>query len=72
MMKKHKQWNVLEIFWISDSIFLANQVKNNQIVNQATDSINKIRNAVIRKKIPENKNPNEIIDIVEKILNFNN
>ena len=30
-----------------------------------------IRNAIIRKDIPENENPNKIIDVVEKILDFN-
>ena len=44
----------------------ANQVKNNQIANQAINSINKLRNVVIRKEIPENENPNKIIAIVEK------
>ena len=43
------------MYWISKFIFLAedlvntNQTKNNQIVNQAIDSINVLRNAVIRK-----------------------
>ena len=41
-----------------------NQVKNNQILNQAIYSINELRNAAIRNKIPENENPNKIIDIV--------
>ena len=30
-----------------------------------------IRNAIIRKDIPENENSNKIIDVVEKILDFN-
>ena len=29
-----------------------------------------LRNAVVKKEIPENENPNKIVDIVEKILNF--
>ena len=28
-------------------------------------------NAIVRKKIPENKNPNKTVNIVRKILNFN-
>ena len=35
-------------------------------------SVNELRNAVIRKEIPENENPNKIFSIVEKNLNFNN
>ena len=30
-----------------------------------------LRNAIIRKKIPENENPNKIVKIVKKILEFN-
>ena len=30
-----------------------------------------LRNAIIRKDIPENENPNKIVHIVEKILDFN-
>ena len=56
---------------LAEDLFNTNQTKNNQIVNQATDSINELRNAVIRKEIPENENPNKI-KITEKILNFNN
>ena len=28
-------------------------------------------NAINKKRIPENENPNKIVDIVEKILGFN-
>ena len=30
-----------------------------------------LRNAIIRNEIPENKNPNKILDTVEKIIDFN-
>ena len=30
-----------------------------------------IRNAIIKKEISEGENPNKIVDIVEKILDFN-
>ena len=33
---------------------------------------NELRNSTIKKEIPENENPNKIIVIVEKILEFNN
>ena len=49
----------------------ANQTKNNEIVIQTIDSINKLENAVNKKEIPGNENPNKIIDIVEKVLEFN-
>ena len=28
-------------------------------------------NAIIKKEIPENENPNKLVDIVENILDFN-
>ena len=30
-----------------------------------------LRNVIIKKEIPENENPNKIVDIVEKLLDFN-
>ena len=41
----------------------ANQVKNNQKLNQAIYSINELRYT--------NEYPNKMISVVEKILNFN-
>ena len=58
-------------FFLAEDLFNTNQIKNNQIVNQAVDPINELRNAVTRKEIPENENPKEITDITERILNFN-
>ena len=47
-----------------------NQVKDEQIVNQVNDALFNLRNNVIRKEIPENENPDKVIDIVEKIVDF--
>ena len=30
-----------------------------------------LKDAIIRKQIPENENPNKLVDIVQKILDFN-
>ena len=30
-----------------------------------------LKNAIIQKEIPENENPNKIVDIVEKIIGLN-
>ena len=30
-----------------------------------------LRNSIIRKKIPEDENPNKIVNIVDKIMEFN-
>ena len=42
-----------------------------ELVNSVNDGLIDLRNAINRKEIPENENPNKIVDIVEKILNFN-
>ena len=47
-----------------------NQVKDEQIVNQVNDALFNLRNNVIRKEIPENENPDKVIDIVEEIVDF--
>ena len=44
-----------------------NQAKNEQMLNQ----INDLRNDVNKKKILENENPDQEIDIIEKTLDFN-
>ena len=49
----------------------ANQVKNNQKLNQAIYSINELRYTLIRNEISGNEYPNKMISVVEKILNFN-
>ena len=79
MMKKNVNSEILnKYFRYQNSSFLANylietnQSKNNAIINQTVDSINELKNAVSKKEIPENENENKIIDIVQKILEFNN
>ena len=70
-----------EIFWNSfkyqnpslltnDSIRAA-QAKNGQLLNNVNNGLIDLRNAIIRKDIPANENPNKIVHIVEKILDFN-
>ena len=57
---------------LAEDLFNTDQTKNNQIVNQAIDSVNELKNAVTEKENPENENSNKIIDITEKIFRFNN
>ena len=78
-MKKNVNSKILnKYFGYQNPSFLANylietnQSKNNEIINQTIDSINELKNAVSKKEIPENENQNKIIDIVKKILEFNN
>ena len=70
-----------EIFWnyfkyqnpsfLAKDLIRATQAKNEQLVNNVNDGLIDLMSAIIRKEIPENENPNKIIDIVEKILDFN-
>ena len=54
--------------FLAKDLLTVNQVKSNQILNQAIYSINELRNAVIRKEIPENESVNKIISVVEEII----
>ena len=46
-------------------------IKNDIIAKHLNESLTHLRNSIIKKEIPENENPNEIIDIVDKIMDFN-
>ena len=66
-----------KIFWnyfkYQNPLFLAkdlirtSQAKNEQLVNNVNDGLIDLRNTIIKKEIPENENPNKMVDIVEKI-----
>ena len=46
--------------------------KSEELVNNINDGLIDLRNAIIKKEIPGNKNPNKIIDVAGKVLDFNN
>ena len=48
----------------------ATQTKNEKLVNNVKDGLIDLRNAIIKKEISENKNPNKIVDIVKRVLHF--
>ena len=70
-----------EIFWnyfkyqnpsfLAKNLIRAKQAKNEQLVNNINDELIRLRNVIIKKEIPKNGNSNKIVDIVEKILDFN-
>ena len=59
------------IVFIKD-LFEVNQDKNQELVNNVNDGLVNLINSIIKNEIPENKNLNEIIDIVKIFLDFNN
>ena len=79
IIAKEKDVNY-EIFWnyfkyqnplLSEKdLIRATQTKNEQLVNNVNDGLVDLRSIIIRKEIPENKNPNKIVDIAEKILHL--
>ena len=70
-----------EIFWdyltyqnpsfLAKDLIRAKQDKNEQLVNDINDELIDLRNAIIKKEIPENENTNKLVDIIEKILDSN-
>ena len=50
------------------NLYKANQAKNKQTINQVNDGLIDLRNALSKKKNPENENPDKVVDIVEKSL----
>ena len=47
------------------------QAKNEQLEINVNDQLIDLRNKIIRNEIPEKENPNKVVDIVEKIFDFN-
>ena len=70
-----------EIFWnyfryqnpsfLAKDLIRVKQDKNEQLVNNISDRMIDLRNAIIEKEIPENENTNKIVDFVVKIIDFN-
>ena len=79
IIAKEKDVNY-EIFWnyfkyqnpllLEKDLIRATETKNEQLVNNVNDGLIDLRSIIIRKEIPENKNPNKIVDIAEKILHL--
>ena len=55
---------------LEKDLIRATQTKNEPLVNNVNDGLIDLRSIIIRKEIPENKNPNKIVDIAEKILHL--
>ena len=76
--KKNKNdgifWNYVKYenpSFLAKDLIRAAQAKNEELANNVNDSLIDLRNATVRKENPENINPNKIVDIVEKSLDFN-
>ena len=58
------------LFLLKDSI-TGKQGKNEKIVININDELIALSNNTNRKEIPANENHKKVVDIVEKMLNFN-
>ena len=57
--------------FLAKYLIRATQAKKEKLVNNIDDGLIDFKNAINRKEISENENPNKIVDIVEKIHHFN-
>ena len=56
--------------FLAKDLIRATQSKNEQLVNNIIDGLIDLRNTINRKEIPQNENPNKLVSIVQKVLNF--
>ena len=59
------------LLFLAKELYNSNQNVNGKIVKYINDSLIDIKRDINTNKIPKNKNPNKIVNIIEKILNFN-
>ena len=81
MIKRYKKDIKDEIFWnyfkyqnlsfLAKDLIIVNQAKNEQLVNNVNHGLVDLGNDINRKKNPYNQNSNKIINVAEKIQEFN-
>ena len=57
--------------YLVESLYDCNKIRNEEIIKHINNGLIELRNSINKKEIPENENPNKIVDTVEKILDFN-
>ena len=63
-------FNHTQLF-LAKELYNSNENVNDEIVKDVNDSLIELKKDINTKKIRKNENANEIIDTVEKVLNFN-
>ena len=58
--------------FLAKTLIRAKQAKNEQLVNNINDELINLRDAIIKKEIPENENIDKIVDIDDKSLSLIN
>ena len=59
------------LLFLAKELYNRNQNVNDEIFKDISDSLIELKKDINTKQFPKNENPNKIVDIVEKILNFN-
>ena len=59
-----KYFGCMNPSFLANNLYKANQDKSKEIINHVHDGLIGLRNAVNIKTIPENENPDKLIDIV--------
>ena len=77
MMKKINDLKFKDFFYQAPSylakcLYDADKIKNNEIIKHIKNGLIELRNSINRNKILEKKNPEKIVDIIEKVLNSSN
>ena len=57
--------------YLAKSLHGGGKIKNDEIIKHINNGIIELRNSINSKEIPENENPKKVVNIVEKIFNFN-
>ena len=57
--------------FLAKEFYNSNQNINDEVVKHINDSLIELKKDINTEKIRKIKNPNKIVDIVQKILNFN-
>ena len=64
-------FNYQSTSFLSKDFYVVNQNKNDIIVKYLTELLIDLRNSFNSKETPENEIPKKVVNIVEKILDFN-
>ena len=57
--------------YLTKVLYDSGKIKNDKIVKNINNGLIELRNSINSKEMPENENPKKVVNIVEKIINFN-
>ena len=66
-----KYFNYQSPSFLVKDLYKFNQNKNDTIIKYLNESLIDLGNSINSKNIPENENPKKVVNIVDKILEFN-